>query len=473
MTCATAPPLRERQRAGFFDAALCILFLTGIYLGIAITLPGGVPIPCVLAGVAGLLLVFRHAPGLPQSHAVAGLLVLLVAALSILSAADYALLPERFKGFVQFSYSLVIGYAFFLSARNFPLRWLAGLFLAAVAAILAGCLLEIAWPGFKQASDLFRGAVFDSGVYDADLRDLELYGRVRPKLFTSEPSFLTFNFTLFAFCWYVLSRLPGKTFVYLGLLAVGYLVMRGPTLVLGALLVPVYEVFLGSRRNAGGSRGVDGTRALIAAALAGFLAILGLVFGWEAFALRIEGIVAGRDPSFFSRVIAPAAIAFDTLKAHPFAGVGLTGWEALDAQVAQLYATTDFLSIDMLFDGASKSLTNYFWALWIFLGLFWGTALLLALSGLLRALAVPSLWFCWSVWIVFGQAAGGFVGPRTWAVLFLAAAISIVHERARQAAAQTPLSPAPAWQGGRKQRALAARPSGFAGLLAEPSLERR
>ena len=110
----------------------------------------------------------------------------------------------------------------------------------------------------------------------------------------------------------------------------------------------------------------------------------------------------------------------------------MTGWEALDASVGQLYATTRFLSIDMRFDGASNSLTNYFWVMWTFLGLFWGSIFVLAWSWFLRVLAVPSLVFCWAVWIAFGQAAGGFVGPRAWAVMMLAAAVSIIHERMRE-----------------------------------------
>lgn len=437
------------RRADGIDACLCILYLAGIYFGLSLSLPGGVPLPGVVAGVAGLLLAFKHAPRVPQSHAVAGVAILVIAALSILSAQDFSLLPERFKGFIQFSYSLVIAYAFFLAVRNFSRDWLARLFLVLAAALLAGSVLEVIWPAFKQASDLFRSAVFETGLYESDIRDLRLYGRVRPKLFTSEPSYLTFNYTLFAFCWYALSRLRGKVLVYLGLLTAGYIVMRGPTLMLGVVLVPIYEVLLGARRNSGDGRRLDSSYALIAAGLAGFVALAGLVVGWEAFAQRIEAIIAGQDLSFFARIIAPAILAFETLQEHPLAGVGLTGWEALDARVEQLYATTKFLSIDMRFEGAAHALTNYFWMMWIFLGLFWGSAMVLAVTWLLRVLGAPSLLFCWCVWIAFGQAAGGFVAPRTWAVMMLAAAIAIIHERARH----THTAPMPA-RSGRARREI-------------------
>lgn len=421
--------LAELDRPDPVDALLIAVYLAGIYLGISAGLPGGVPIPAVLAGAAGLLLAAKHAPKLPTPHAAAGVAVLVVGALSTLAAGDFALLTERFKGFVQFAYSLVIAYGLFLAGRRFDRGTLAGLFLAASLAILAGALLETSVPAFKQLSDGFRRAVFESGVYGSDTRDLALYGMVRPKLFTSEPSFLAFGYTLFAFCWYVLARARGKMLAYLALLAAGYLLMRGPALVLGVALVPIYEVLLGARRERGGRRRLDGSHAAIAAATAGFIALAGGVAGWEALAPRIENIAAGRDPSFFARIVAPAAIAIQTIQAHPIAGVGLSGWEALTRPVAQLYATSGLLAYDVTFDGPSRALTNYFWELWIFLGLVWGTAMILALSWLLRRLEAPSLLFCWGVWIVFGQAVGSFVGPRTWTVLFLAALVSVLHEQ--------------------------------------------
>jgi hypothetical protein len=35
------------------------------------------------------------------------------------------------------------------------------------------------------------------------------------------------------------------------------------------------------------------------------------------------------------------------------------------------------------------------------------------------------------VWAILGQASGAYVGPTCWAVLFLAAAAAVMHERWR------------------------------------------
>jgi hypothetical protein len=57
---------------------------------------------------------------------------------------------------------------------------------------------------------------------------------------------------------------------------------------------------------------------------------------------------------------------------------------------------------------------------------------LVALTLFLRSLGTPSILFCWTVWVVFGQAAGGYVTPLAWITLLLACTLSVIHERERQ-----------------------------------------
>jgi len=53
------------------------------------------------------------------------------------------------------------------------------------------------------------------------------------------------------------------------------------------------------------------------------------------------------------------------------------------------------------------------------------------LTGWLKLLGVPNVLFCWAVWIVLGQASGAYVSPKTWTVLLLAAAASVLNRRPR------------------------------------------
>ncbi len=407
---------------------LVALFLLGLYLGVALMLPGGTPFPSFIAGLAGGLLLLTHRVCMTERHIVAILAVLVLYLLSILGAPDYSLLGEHFKGFIQLSYSLVIGYAFFLALVRYDRRRLAAIFLAFCIAILVGCVLET-YTALRDVSDAFRERVFHTGVYVADLRDQILYGRIRPKLFTSEPSAVTFAFALFAFVWYVLSQARGKIVIYLLLLGAAYYFMRGPTLVLAAALIPAYEMLLATRKGLPGGRRMDAGRMIVAAVLALGLALAVVPFLQNFYAERIQQIASGQDPSFFARVIAPPILAFKIIEHYPVAGAGLTGWEYLEDMTQQIYASAEWFSSNYRFQGAANSITNYFWLHWIFLGLLWGTVILIALTIMLKTMGVPSVLFCWIVWAAFGQGAGSYVGPQTWAVLFLAAAAAVVHER--------------------------------------------
>jgi hypothetical protein len=59
----------------------------------------------------------------------------------------------------------------------------------------------------------------------------------------------------------------------------------------------------------------------------------------------------------------------------------------------------------------------------------WGVAVVVGLCWWLRKLGTPSLLFCWIVWAILGQASGSYVGPKTWAVLLIAAASAILSMR--------------------------------------------
>jgi hypothetical protein len=72
---------------------------------------------------------------------------------------------------------------------------------------------------------------------------------------------------------------------------------------------------------------------------------------------------------------------------------------------------------------------NYFWEHWIYLGLVWGLIVMAGVTVWLRVLGVPSPAFCWMVWAILGQASGAYVGPACWAVLFLAGAAAVLHQR--------------------------------------------
>jgi hypothetical protein len=87
----------------------------------------------------------------------------------------------------------------------------------------------------------------------------------------------------------------------------------------------------------------------------------------------------------------------------------------------------DFSAAWRPIDNVSQQLNNYFWLHWIYLGAVLGVAAIVAISVFLRTLGVRSLLFCWIAWATLGQASGAYVGPKTWTVLFLVGALSMVR----------------------------------------------
>ncbi len=426
------------QRLDALDCALVVLFLLGLYLGVALQITSTIPLTCAPSGFAGLWMLWRRRDQMRTSHLGGLLLVVLIYIGSILSAADITYLGKRSTGLLQLTYSLVIAYGMFLTLVNAERSQVAGILLTFCLTIIVGCMLET-WAGLRPISDKVRTVVYDAGVvYDSDLRDQLLYGRIRPKLFTSEPSAVTFAYTHYCSVWLALSPWRYKYVIYAGMLGLAILVLPGPTLMLMLLLAIPYFLFL-----AGGKRRTSGTRMVGAAILSGLIVLVAFVVGQTMFAERFNEVQTGRDASFFYRFTGPMLVAFDMFKTHPWAGSGLTGEPYIADQVLNVYMNSASFQSAWRIPKIGDVLTNYFWLHWIYLGLVWGVIVLAGISLWLRLLGASSIFYCWAVWVILGQASGSYVGPKTWAVLLIAAAASILVARTSDAKQAVTLPPEP------------------------------
>ena len=415
---ATAP-----RRLDFIDTVLVVIFLLGLYLGVSLAISDKVPLTCAPSGIAGLIMLWRRRDQIVPKHLAGLLLVVTVYLCSVLAASDYSFLGKRFTGLLQLSYSLVIGYAMFLTLLQGDRRQIANILLWFCFAIIVGCLLEN-HAGLRPLSDAMRERLYQTDqVYDADLRDQVLYGRIRPKLFTSEPSAVTFAYTHFSSAWLVVSPWRRKLLVYFGLIAMALFVLPGPTLVLMVFLAAPYLVFLAGTRP-GGRASVS--RTVGALAFAAVLVGAAVAFGSILFAERLNELATGRDASFFYRFTGPMLVAFDMFRTYPWAGAGLTGEPFIGNNVMNVYMNSPSFQAAWRITRVADVLTNYVWLHWIYLGLVWGVLTLVAISVWLRLLGVPSVLYCWTVWIILGQASGSYVGPKTWSVMLIGAAVSIL-----------------------------------------------
>lgn len=425
MTAATIHFEAPVRRLTGFDLALIALFLLGLYLGVSLQITAKIPLTCAPSGLAGLILLWRRRDDIQPRH-LAGLLgVVALYLVWILLATNLAFLSKRFTGLVQLTYGLVIGYGLFLTLLRAERRQLANILLGFCLFIIVGCLLE-SHTGLRAVSDKIREKIYDSGVvYDADLRDQLLYGRIRPKLFTSEPSAVTFAYTHYCSIWLVVSPWRWKLLIYLGLVGLAMVVLPGPTLVLMLLLMIPYLVLLSGSNSRRSTTRLIGMIALSVVVLG-----ITVVVGQTLFAARLAELSRGEDASFFYRFTGPMLVAFDMFRNFPIAGAGLTGEPFITDNVMNVYMNSPSFQSAWRISRIGDVLTNYFWLHWIYLGLVGGVVMFAALSAWLRMLGVPSVLYCWAVWLILGQASGSYVGPKTWAVLLIAAGTSILSVRA-------------------------------------------
>ena len=413
------------SRVDRLDMALICLFLIGMYTNYTIMVSAKVPFPSAPCGIAGLILLWRRRDLITPRAFACFIGIVLLFLISVLCATDIRFLPRRTNGLIQLTYSLTIGYALFLTVTQASRRQIAGLFLGFALVILVGCLLE-GHAGLRPLSDAVRKVLYSQGVYENDMRDVLFYKRVRPKFFASEPASVTFCYTLFTFLWVVVSHWRWKLVAYVGLIALGMYAMPGPTLLLMLFLILPYMLFLASRRRGR----LDPGRFMAVACIAVVFFGAFVVLGQSLFAARLEAVTSGDDPSFFYRVQGPALAGVATMAHYPFAGAGLTGDPFYEMEVTNVYLRSSSYSAGwQVVSPATELVVNYFWLHWIFLGLVWGLIMMAALTVWLRVLCVPSFAFCWMVWAILGQASGAYVGPTCWAVLFLAGAAAVLHQR--------------------------------------------
>ena len=421
---------RAGQRLGALDIVLVCTFLVGLYTHYTPQISATIPFPSAPAGIAGLIMLWRQRDRITALALGALLGLALLYLVSIACATDLSFLSRRFNGYVQLLYSVIVGYGAYLTVARASRGQIAALFLSFSVAILIGCLLED-YGGLRPISDAVRERLYSSGVYDADLRDELLYGRVRPKFFASEPASVTFTYAFFTFLWMVASRWRWKLVVYFALMALGAFAMPGPTLLLMLLLILPYELFLAGRQ----SGQLDVFHLAKVACLGVLMIVAFLVAATTIFSERLKDVTSGNDASFFYRVRGPSIATRYVFEHYPIAGAGLTGEPFIENDIENAYLRSPAYSRDWpIVHPATELVINFFFLHWIYLGVVWGTIMFAAMAMWLRVIGIPSAIFCLMVWTFLGQASGAYVGPLAWAVLYLAGAAALVVRRTEAAA---------------------------------------
>ena len=398
---------------GYF---LVCVFLFGTYTNIHLYSNGNLLVPYFISGVSGIILLLKNHRCMRLSQLKAILILMLIVSFSVLFKGFDHFVFERIKGAVQIFYSLILAYAFFIEVERWERNKVARLFYYCCLVIIVGCAFEN-YTNFKVLSDGFRDYVYPVGVYEAFERDINIFGRERPKLFTSEPSyvamFLLFSMTI----WFALSEGLGK---YIGVLVMGLLgslLIGSPITILIVPISLITIVFLEKQGLILFLRKM--TRTKIFGYLF-FLVLLLFFLGYllfEVFSLRLASVSLG-EGSVIARLVLPPRITFEVLRDYPFWGSGIAAKEMV-VDAVFFYLKNEYgLSYLVSSKQVLNSMTNIFWLHWMYLGLLGGGLMLLGLSNLMNTLKVRYKWYCAFVTLVFSQTMGGYVGLRFWVFVF-------------------------------------------------------
>ncbi|WP_169728316.1 hypothetical protein [Geminicoccus roseus] len=428
--------MRRRGKVGnrLLITTFLVLALASLHVGLSLRIGSRELFPYVGTFLSGVMLItLCRATIKLKSVAWLGLFFLIASLTSFGSFAIHAAPGETFgaqaRGLLALGAALTSGYGTFLGLRALGRIRAAKLFWYLWLFIVVFSFLEV-YGGLRPLSDMVReGLRPDRWLYELDLRDVDRYGALRPKVFAPEPSIVGYTAGLCLSAWFILGlrRRQWHRLVEFVLMAgITWFFVRSPAMVAclaaGVLAIP-FHVF--GRGHFITFRKLRGQAHPILA----FLTLLGVVgiaiASVSASTYWGEEIGFFGTGSFFIRQVAPMLTEVEVLKQHLLLGTGVNGDHLLFPIVEQVYVENSaFIRFPHLFDMPVDILiTNAFFSYWHALGLLGGGLGMLALyyfSMSTRALPM----FVLAGTAVAIHAVGGMNNPRTWMIFFVLTAAS-------------------------------------------------
>jgi hypothetical protein len=332
--------------------------------------------------------------------------------------------PERFKGFIQLIYSVTIGLLFFFHLKSWLPEYLAKLFLIFIIFILIGSALEIYTP-FNIFSDTFRNLVYKRSIYESNFRDIYLYGQIRPKLFTQEPSYVALFFVLASFVWFTSTQNMYRYSILILFTALGLLLIRSPTVILIIPLAFIVEIFI--RKSFTISMLIIKKKQPTSLSVFIWIAIfllLSIVAFHTILSNRIDQFSAGRDSSTKARITGAVYIIANTIKQYPLWGSGITGKESIEKIIKKTY-----WSVNVRHSSVYSFTANFLIMFFVYYGILGSVLFIAGIITFFRRLHSKNWIFITISIFIFSQAMGAFVGARTWSYIFIILTISSYSER--------------------------------------------
>jgi hypothetical protein len=425
---------------------LCVATLFSVFLSIHLSASGRLLFPYVAAFATSLALICLEWRRVSIGALIAACLLLIATVAFFALSIPYAVAPSRrLLSLVQMYVALIVNYGLFLGLSALQSRAVSRLFMYVAIFVLIVATLEVHF-GLRPFIDTVRSIIHQQ-YYDDTIRDLELYGAVRPSVFASEPSLVGIFWGL-SLCGWLLAdpdKFGFRQLVVAALLtAAAIFVIRSPTIVYAVTITVIGLIVYRLRRSTNPSVRLIKSASLFACFVLVIASTSLLAYAADAFGGLIEDIVKG--DSFYSRQIGPYRLASSMVDTSPFFGFGLGGDAemtpyAMDAfspvienMLAGAYeadvASVPGMAINFSEGKTSHLLTNSFWQFWISFGLVGGAIVASIVAFALAKLGVREVGFVLLGATLMGQTMGGIVIVPAWTPLFVIAALTIRWENA-------------------------------------------
>lgn len=400
---------------------LLLIYLAGAHLRISLYSGSSILLPMYPMLLSAAILTVIYLNELLQSGA--KLFVILAGAVllqPVLTIAPHSGYAETLLSCIQLLVAIIAAMAVIHSTSKISAVRLRRLTIIIWGVVIVLAVLEST--GLKPAFDAVRNTLFASsgrGVYDAALRDLTLYGQVRPTVFASEPSHLADTLGTLIVLTFCLDPKRGRLWSWLlmgGMLVGTYMMAPSFKLAFYLLALMVWQFWPTTRRGV--------------IAILGIILILGLLlmnfFGPILIFFTSHLGTHADSGSFFGRIGVAPGVGMEALRLHPLVGYGVGNDLGAYNLVRQAWQSSGAFAIFPWFAspelGAQDLMSNGFWWQWIFLGGGGGLVFSIIVVRLLASIGVQyplrSLVCTWILW----YAGAAFFDPHSW---FLVALFSI------------------------------------------------
>ncbi len=322
----------ESTKSGWFAAVLLLLVACCTYLQVPLVAGGRLLVPSFPTVALAPIIFLVVQRSISTADVVFICKIAFVLLLSIALSPGYSHVQEKFLSMVQFLMAITAAVLIVKLMQKVPRPTLERVLFVLWCLIVIGSILEVMGV-IRVQSDAFRAWAYEStfGLYDADMRDVNMVGWERPKLFSEEPSHLTKFFIATINAW-LLVRVTGVKAIVAAVATLAMLVIMGsPMLVVSGAITMAIVVWNQQARV--------GARVLAVAAVLVVGVVVGAYFAETAFskiATRLSNVnetsteeSADEMSGDERRIILPYSTLIDTWLSAPLFGVGVGGKEVL------------------------------------------------------------------------------------------------------------------------------------------------